>query len=293
MVDSTRRDDVATLEHLPSVTRLLAGFGVEVRGGDLSAATGPSGPALRDLMLRNGVVALPDQILDPDQHVALAARFGRVTPSSAVIPGLNRMYPQIKVFDNRRWDGALDAWHSVMPYMPEPAAVSVLYLRVAPPGGTRLQWLSTESAYDSLDGDLKARIRPLRAVHHSPVLDEYVRAFGPGCWNGREITRLDPVEHPVVRVHPETGRLGLFIDPWSTQSLVGVPPAEGRRLLSRLINHLTRPEHEASYTAQPGTVVLADMRVLLMRVVDTSGPRILHRVSVYDVQSTGPADDLR
>ncbi|ADP81486.1 TauD/TfdA dioxygenase family protein [Pseudofrankia inefficax] len=285
------RTPVSALGVAPSWKPLSDRFGVEVRGLNLANVTDEDSSSLRGLLLRHGVVAVPDQILDPDQHIALAARFGRVTPSSAVIPGLNRAYPQIKVIDSRRWDGGLDAWHSVMQYMPEPAAVLVLYLRVAPPGGTTLRWLSRESAYDALDPDLKARLRGVRGVHHAPALDEYLRAFGPGRWNGRTITRVDPVEHPVVRVHPETGRLGLFIDPWSTQALVGVPAAQGRRLLERLVDHLTSPEHEASYPAEPGTVVLVDMRSTLMRATDAPGPRILHRVGVYDVRPAEPVDD--
>ncbi|SNQ51743.1 Taurine catabolism dioxygenase TauD/TfdA [Frankia canadensis] len=284
------RRGATALRPRPAPSPLPGAFGVEVRDLDLAGAAGRDQAWLSELLLRHGVVVLPDQILDPDEHIALAEHFGEITPSSAVIPGLSRAYPQIKVIDSRRWDGGLDAWHSAMQYMAEPAGVVVLYLRVAPPGGARMRWLSREAAYRSLDPELRARVRDLRGVHHAPVMDEYVRAFGPGRWNGRMITQVDPIEHPVVRVHPETGRLGLFIDPWSTRALVGVSPEEGRQLLELLIEHLSRPEHEASYVAEPGTVVLADARSTLMRVSDTQGPRILHRVCVYDVRPTGTED---
>ena len=62
-------------------------------------------------------------------------------------------------------------------------------------------------------------------------------------WDGEVVTRLDPVEHPVVRVHPETGRRGIFVNPGFTSHIVGVSEAESRAILDLLYAHLTKPEH--------------------------------------------------
>lgn len=282
----------------PSAIPLAAAIGVRAAGFELAelaarAAADPDGVAgevarLRALVLRHKVVVVPDQVLDPDAHIAVARLFGTVTPGSAVIPGLDAAHPQIRVFDSRRWGGRQDFWHTDMPYMPTPTSISVLYVRIGAPGDGMLRWSGTESAYDHLDAATRARIRDLRAVHHAPELDRFVRAFGPGSWDGPPLTELRPVEHPVVRRHPETGRLGLYVNPWSTRSVVGMEPAAGGRLLERLFAELARPEHQCAVAPEPGTVIVVDTRATVHRADRDRAPRIVHRVSVAGGRPVGP-----
>lgn len=79
-------------------------------------------------------------------------------------------------------------------------------------------------------------------------------------WDGDLVTRLDPVEHPVVRVRPETGRRSLFVNPGFTAHIVGVSEHESRAILDLLFAHLTKPEHIVRHRWQPGDVVMCDNR---------------------------------
>lgn len=277
-------------------TPLAPAVGVRVGGVDLAALAAPGRSAevgeqasgLRELVLRHKVVVLPDQVLDADAHVAVTRLFGTVTPGSAVFPGLDPAHPEIRVFDNRRWVGRLDMWHTDMPYMPTPTSISVLYVRIGSPDHGMLRWTSTEAAYDHLDDATRERIRDLRAVHHTPELDRFVRAFGPGSWDGPPVTEVRPVDHPVVRRHPETGRLGLYVNPWSTRSVVGLDEPAGRRLLERLFAELAEPAHQCVVPPEPGTVILVDTRATLHRADHDEVPRIVHRVSVAGGRPVGP-----
>lgn len=275
------------------ITPLAAELGVRVGGVDLGSLPGAPDEVvsgLRDLVLRHKVVALPDQVFDADGHVAVARRFGSVTPVSAVFPGLDAAHPEIRVFDSRRWVGRQDMWHTDMPYMPTPTALSVLYVRIGSPEHGLLRWTSTEGAYERLDDRVRGRIRDLRAVHHTPELDRFVRAFGPGnTWDGPPLTEVRPVDHPVVRRHPETGRLGLYVNPWSTRSIVGLDGRAGRRLLTKLFAELEDPTCQCHVRPEPGTVILVDTRATLHHADhDDEVPRILHRVSVAGSRPVGP-----
>ncbi|TCK26326.1 TauD/TfdA dioxygenase family protein [Pseudonocardia endophytica] len=276
------------------LTPLTATLGVRVTGVDMAALAGPDPhgetvAALRDLVLRHKVVLLPDQVLDADGHVAVARRFGDVTPGSAVFPGMDPAHPEIRVFDSRRWLGRQDMWHTDMPYMPTPTSLSVLYVRIGSPGSGPLRWASTEAAYDRLDERTRRRIRDLRAVHHTPDLDRFVRAFGPGEWDGPPVTEVRPVDHPVVRRHPETGRLGLYVNPWSTRSVVGLDARAGTRLLERLFSVLTAPAYQCVVSPEPGSLLLTDTRATLHHADHVDGAlRIVHRVSVAGTRPVGP-----
>ena len=74
------------------------------------------------------------------------------------------------------------------------------------------------------------------------------------------LDRLDPVEHPVVRTHPETGQRALFVNPGFTSHLVGLSRHESDSLLRLLYEHITSPEHVVRYKWRPGDVAFWDNR---------------------------------
>ena len=86
------------------------------------------------------------------------------------------------------------------------------------------------------------------------------RAGRGNVWDGKAVTEITPVEHPVVRVHPETGRKGLFVNPGFTSHIVGVSDAESRGILDLLYAHLTKPEHTIRHRWAPGDVGIWDNR---------------------------------
>ena len=164
-----------------------------------------------------------------------------------------------------------------------------------PPGA------STAVAYDRLSRTFQRLVDGLVAVHVPPAdwrrrLDEY----GPGRWNDEPVTEFPPVEHPVVVVHPESGRRALFLNPnvGGTTHIKDLTPEESKLLLKYLFRHITRPEHVVRFRWTPGAVAVWDNRVTVHApVADVAAdtPRLLHRVSLQGQRPTGvgvPGDNL-
>jgi hypothetical protein len=102
-------------------------------------------------------------------------------------------------------------------------------------------------------------------------------------WDGKRIRRLRPVVHPVVRIHPETGRKGLFVNQNFTKWIFGVSRIESESLLDLLHRHCTQvPEFAVRHAWQPGDVAFWDNRATLHYATDDYGDvlRIVHRVTV-------------
>jgi alpha-ketoglutarate-dependent taurine dioxygenase len=285
---------IPTLELDP----LTARVGVEVRGVDLSAPIAPDVvAALRDALLRWFVVAIPGQHLDADALVEFARAFGEVTPAWPVMRGETGASSEVALFDSTTGGTkqSTGQWHADITYVEEPPAISFLQAVEVPPAGGDTLFASAEVAYETLSAPLQQLCDGLGAVHDSrgwgPQLVDYLAATGEGWWNGERVTHLDPVVHPVVRVHPETGRKSLYVEPAATTRVEGLAPHESSDLLALLQAHITRPEHVVRYRWDEGTVVIWDQRNTWHRAVDDYGDarRVVQRVSVQGDRPTGPA----
>ena len=128
-------------------------------------------------------------------------------------------------------------WHADVTAAVNPPAASILRAEVIPPYGGDTQWSNTVAAYAGLSAPLQRLADKLRAVHRfSPpdgttATEDYER---------RVSRRPLVTEHPVVRVHPETGEKALYVNPGFTTHIVGVSPHESRRLLGLFYDELAR-----------------------------------------------------
>lgn len=109
-------------------------------------------------------------------------------------------------------------------------------------------------------------------------------------WDGEVVTALTPVEHPVVRVHPESGRKGLFVNPGFTSHIAGVSEYESRGLLDILYAHLTKPEHLVRHRWRRGDVALWDNRSTAHYANRDYGDRhrVMHRITLRGDEPVGP-----
>jgi alpha-ketoglutarate-dependent taurine dioxygenase len=279
------------------VVRLTPYAGAEIRGVDVSR---PLDPAIKDqiwsLLLEYHAVFLPEQHLDHEQHLAFARQFGDLAPSHPVlIAPLDENHPEVYVLDTRTGSGKVPRWHADVTYMPTPPAASFINVLELPPVGGDTLFASNEAAYESLSPSLRNFVDDLWAIHDSSGwgsdhFRDLLRQGAVGEWDGQPVTKMEPVVHPVVRVHPETGRRGLYIDPAATISILGLRQHESDALLSLLIEHLTRPEHVLRYRWQKGSVGIWDQRATLHYAVDDYGDqtRVVHRVSIRGDRPFGP-----
>jgi taurine dioxygenase len=183
-------------------------------------------------------------------------------------------------------NGFADVWHTDVTFMKRPPLGSILRAVVLPPHGGDTQWADAQAAYESLAAPVRQLADQLVAVHDGNREFGYYLAQRRGGrgneWDGEVVTQLTPVEHPVVRVHPETGRRGIFVNPGFTSHIVGVSEFESRGILDLLYAHLTKPEHIVRHRWRPGDVAIWDNRSTAHYANRDYGDqrRIMHRITL-------------
>jgi taurine dioxygenase len=249
---------------------LSAVLGAEVIGVDLSEPLRDAEFArIRTVFEAHSVLVLRNQHrLSPEDHIAFSRRFGPLeihVQQRFLLPGHPEILIVSNVFENGQPIGLVDAghyWHSDLSYMAEPSLGSLLHAKELPAEGGDTLFISMQAAYDALDDALKVRIASLEAEHsyvarnkkqgennpYRPQLDE------------RTSGRVPPVFHPMVRVHPGTGRPALFVNEGFTTRILGVPEDESRRLLAELFEHMSAPRFTYRHHWLPHDLVFWDNR---------------------------------
>jgi alpha-ketoglutarate-dependent taurine dioxygenase len=256
------------------------GGGVAIDGVDLSRPLPQATKALiHGVFLAHHVVVFPDQALSREQQFTFAAAFGDVERSAASSPQTKR-HGVAHILSNLDKDGRpVDRsssplsnyrWHTDKPYFRVPPMMTSLYAVELPPDGGDTEFANTAMAYAELTSEVQRQIAGLRVVFRHGGGDLSIAA-GPG---------REEVDHPLVRTHPETGRKALFLGNHAS-CLLGLPVADGRALLQRLLAHATQPQFVYRHRWRMGDLVIWDNRCLLHRVVANFDAnrhrRILHR----------------
>jgi taurine dioxygenase len=264
---------------------LRPAFGAIVHGLDLAAADDAQVAAVRSALTAHKVLFFGDQTLDPDSQIALGNRLGELTVSHPVVPGIDEAHTEIYALDSAD-EGFADVWHTDVTFVKRPPLGSILRAVTLPPRGGDTNWADLELAYASLADPVQRLADELTAVHDgSREFGYYLaqRRQGRGSdWEGETFTSLDPVQHPVVRVHPETGRKSLFVNPGFTTHIAGVSDAESRHLLDLFFAHLTKPEHIVRHRWALGDVAMWDNRATAHYANRDYGEarRVMHRVTL-------------
>ncbi|QWB21167.1 MULTISPECIES: TauD/TfdA family dioxygenase [Streptomyces] len=294
---------MSILSERPAVTRLPLtplgpGFGAEIHGIDLGRLDDDQVLALREALVAYKVLFVRGQhTLDDAAQIEFGRRLGEVTVGHPVHDS-GDVAPEVYSLDSQD-NGFADVWHTDVTFVRRPPAISVLRAVVLPPTGGDTNWADSQLAYESLSPGLRAYVDTLTAVHDgSREFGYYLaqRRQGRGnLWDGEVFTELTPTEHPVVRVHPESGRKGLFVNPGFTSHIVGVSEHESRGILDILYAHLTKPEHVVRNRWQPGDVALWDNRGTAHYANRDYGDqhRVMHRITLRGDSPVGPAPSGR
>jgi taurine dioxygenase len=267
---------------------LSPSIGAEIRGVDCAAQLDDDTvAAIRRIWLERLVVFFPDQHLDDETQIAFAERFGELTESHPVEP---QVLERKEVHSIESGKDRTDFWHTDITFMTRPAMASMLRSVVVPEAGGDTMWSDTRAAYEALAPSLQNLCDTLSAYHFEPYYAQAVAEGHGNVWEGKKLTRLLPATHPVVRVHPETGRKNLFVNPKFTVRVVDMPEAQSDGLLRLLYDHMTRPEFVVRYHWSPGTLAVWDNRATMhFGIFDYEGDtRVMHRVTLRGDRPVGP-----
>jgi alpha-ketoglutarate-dependent taurine dioxygenase len=278
---------------------LTGTLGAEVSGVDLHQRLDDATIAeIRAALLRHRVLFFRDQLLSPQELVAFGERFGPLTPAHPVVPSLDG-HPEVLAVDSTQVPARVRArdraagdakWHTDVTFSETPPLGSLLNAHTIPPRGGDTLWSDLVDAYDSLSAPLRALLTELEAVHDGRQVFGYFARDESGSGARERLQQLKPVRHPVVRVHPETFELGLFVNPTFTSHIAGLSPRESAALLELLYDQIAHPERTVRWRWRVGDLAFWDNRATAHYATLDYGdaPRRLHRITLVGDRPYGP-----
>lgn len=259
-----------------SLQPISGALGAEVHGIDLTRDLGADVMAeVKRAWHEHIVLLFRDQDLSVAQQQAFARRFGELIPHPYVT-GLDECPEIFRIVrepgEDYSWD---NFYHSDLMFLEQPPSASALYAEEVPPYGADTEFCNLYLAYESLSEGLRALLRSLRAVHESGDPAHYHDRYE--SMHERKNAARSAI-HPVVRVHPGTGRESLFVSLAFTTRFEGMTAEESAPLLHYLYHHATQSRFGCRLHWRPGSLALWDNRVSLHHAVaDYFGEVSRHR----------------
>jgi taurine dioxygenase len=249
-----------------------APVGAEVLGLDLGTALDDFAfDRIHRAHLDHHVLVFRNQRITPEHQNEFSRRFGPLQ-IHVLHQFLLKDHPEIlivsNVVENGQPIGLGDAglyWHSDLSYKERPSLGSMLHAQELPAEGGDTLFANMHLAYDTLPAPLRHAIQGRRAEHSYLAKYEELRARSQ--WRPKlsdeQVAQVEPVDHPIVRTHPESGRKALFVSEHFTTRIVGLPEDESRDLLAQLYAHSVLPQHLYRHRWQPHDMVFWDNRSLM------------------------------
>ena len=241
--------------------RPLAGaLGAEVVGVDLAAPLDEETLAdLHALLDRHLVLFFAGQAISDEEQLAFASRFGApyVHPIART---LGRTTAGVEhIIDSVEHPPYQDRWHTDVSWDPLPPVYGFLRAAEVPSRGGDTIWASMYAAYDALSPAMQQIVEPLVAVHDMGSMRAFIEKAGVEAV-ARTREQFPGAEHPVVGVHPSTGRRYLNVNREFTDRIVGMHADESAALLGLLVRHATNPNFQCRHSWTLGELAIWDER---------------------------------
>jgi taurine dioxygenase len=254
------------------IQRLNGSLGAVIEGLKLEAIDDAGFAALHGALLEHQVLFLREQHLSEEGHRSLAARFG--TP--AVYPLARHMGgTEYLSFIEDTADSPPDAdgWHTDITWIDPPPKVAILCALDIPAHGGDTLWADLYGAWDRLSPTMQSMLAGLEIRHTQG--EAFWAAFGRRLPDKvAELREAFPgAIHPLVRVHPETGRKALFVAGSFMESIVGMHAEESTGLLAWLRTRIEDPNLQVRWSWTEGDVAIWDERCTNHRALSDHFPQ--------------------
>jgi taurine dioxygenase len=278
--------DAGTLTVVPTG----AALGAEIRGIDLRHLDDAAFAAVHNAWVQHQVLLIRDQKLSDADLIAFSRRFGDLDlapiqeSGRRFVEGHPELYVVSNVVEGGVPIGSLGSgeavWHTDMSYQAQPPKASVLYALEVPPSGGDTSFCTMYGGWEALPDDLRARVRDLRVKHDG--------TYNSGGYVRHGVTptgdpRTSPgTLHPLVQVHPESGRTHLYLGRRRNAYIEGLSLEESDGLLDRVWEAATNEALTWTHTWRVGDLVLWDNRCTMHRrdSFDASARRVMHRTQI-------------
>jgi taurine dioxygenase len=277
--------------------RLTPGLGAEISGLDPGQGITPDVfRAVYAAFLEHQVLLFPPHELPPAMQVALARQFGEVQVHVMSMYHADG-HPELYRLSNLDAEGRPNGkhpdkgtlyWHTDGSWRRVTGHATIIYGEIVPAVGGETHFSDMYGAYERLSPAWKARIAGLRAVHNLNF--SRTRRHGTDLMTEAQKREAPPVDQPIVRPHPETGRLCLYLGDHA-ESIVGMPYDEGRALIEELNALAIHPDLTYEHRWQPHQLLLWDNRCVMHKATPydpATERRVVRRCTVLGEAPVGP-----
>jgi alpha-ketoglutarate-dependent taurine dioxygenase len=267
---------------------LPGGLGAEVLGLQVAAVDDALFPAIYAAFLEHQLLLFREQNLPPAAQVAFARRFGEV--QIHVMDQYHASeYPELYTLSNldpegrpsgKHPDRGTLAWHTDGSWRRVTGQATMLYAERVPASGGGTSFADMYSAYDALTPAERERLAGLRALHNLDFSRN--RRHGEEPMTDAQRKAVPPVDHPIIRTHPETGRKCMFLGDHA-ESITGMPYDEARAFIDALNERIVSLARIYTHRWRPGDFMAWDNRCLLHKAEDydlAREPRVIRRCTV-------------
>lgn len=271
------------------VKPMTKNIGAELSGIDLTQTLdNDTVRIVKELLLQYKVLFFRNQDFTPEQHIAFTMNFGDKIQPPGFVPLLEG-YPELRRQEMNEYSaiGSDVNWHTDDTFLQIPSRCSVLHALDVPSGKGDTVWVNTGAAYAGLSEPMQNFLCGLTAIH------DLVETMGPGIlrqYGGARWQQFrdhtPPVEHPVIRTHPETNEKCIFVNPLMTYKIKDLSDAESKVILNMLYEHMTQEEYMCRFRWEKNSVAFWDNRCTAHRGINDFFPshRLMHRATIADTQ---------
>ena len=248
-----------------NVTPISGALGAEIRGLDVTDLDDETVSDLRDLVIEHEVVIIPGACLTEDDHETFAHRLGAPV-TFPLFALLGTTEPTMTVIEDGP-DSApeADQWHTDVTWIAEPPDFAVLSAEVVPERGGDTLWASMTSAYDALSPPMQELCAGLTVRHDNEGFIDGLYRKAPDWAADNDLRKrltaaYPPVDHPLVRTHPESGRRALFMGGYFMKRVNELTEPESSALLDLLTRHTADARFHCRWRWHPGDLAIWDER---------------------------------
>ena len=267
------------------------GIGVEVSDFSLSDLTEKNISFLRSKWVKYGLIVFPKLPLSHDEFKDFALSFGDFgdDPFISSLPD----YPniaEIKRSANEKATPFGGTWHSDWSFMKRPPSATLLHSKIIPPVGGNTLFANTERSFAALPEEMKNKLRNLKVIHSAkiPYADDGFYALEK---EERSMKILSSKEakatfsHPMIKIHPETKKECLFINPVYTINIEGFSEDESQQLLWELYEHMIQDQFIYEHAWNEDMLIMWDNRTVMHQAMGgyDGYDRLLHRITLAAV----------
>ena len=268
--------------------KLLSGaLGAEISGIDLKDSSKENYERINNLLLEHKVIFFRNQDITHNEQIALAQNWGPLE-NHAYVKGLDKHPEIVRIVktkeEKNQWG---ENWHTDVSYNVKPTKAVILKSIKIPPVGGDTCFSNMELAWETLDENIKEKIKDKKAIHSSLgaefFIDNYKGMTGHEKINYDEYSN----EHPIVRTHPETGKKILYVNWTYTKQIIGLEKKESDEILKKIFEHQARLDLTCRFNWTENAVAMWDNRSVLHYAIADFYPgrglgheRIMDRIAI-------------